>query len=199
MTATGLAFPVFEHIAFVLLVAFFGTINPSTGDIGVLVPLEHAMLAQGVADRGAHARVRALQPDRRACGRGRRARRRDARLLAHGRHRDTHGVQADVPRLRRARARRRGVLPAPAARRDARGRGLRRRSGPRAASVYKLAALFSIDSFAGGFVGAIAAGAVAVRAVRSLALGREPVLLLVEHARARSRIRSPPGFRGASG
>jgi MFS family permease len=48
---TGLAFPVSEHIAVVLAVAFFGTINPSTGDSGVLVPLEHAMLARGVADR----------------------------------------------------------------------------------------------------------------------------------------------------
>src|ERR1043166_4176328 len=47
---TGLAFPLSGHIAVVLAVAFFGTINPSTGDSGVLVPLEHAMLARGVAD-----------------------------------------------------------------------------------------------------------------------------------------------------
>ena len=32
------------------LVAFFGTINPQSGDAGMLVPLEHAMLARGVAD-----------------------------------------------------------------------------------------------------------------------------------------------------
>ena len=50
MTLTGLAFPNFRHIALVLLIAFTGTINPSTGDLGVLVPLEHAMLARGVAD-----------------------------------------------------------------------------------------------------------------------------------------------------
>src|SRR6478735_7531666 len=31
MTATGLLFPAAGHIAFVLLVAFFGTINPSGG------------------------------------------------------------------------------------------------------------------------------------------------------------------------
>ena len=36
-----------HHLA---VVAFVGTINPSTGDLGVLVPLEHAMLAQGVPD-----------------------------------------------------------------------------------------------------------------------------------------------------
>jgi MFS family permease len=50
MAATGLAFPQAEHIAFILLVGFLGTINPSAGDSGVLVPLEHAMLAQNVAD-----------------------------------------------------------------------------------------------------------------------------------------------------
>jgi len=47
---TGLAFPQAEHVALVLMVAFFGSINPSTGDTGVLVPLEHATLAQNVAD-----------------------------------------------------------------------------------------------------------------------------------------------------
>ena len=51
VAATGFLFPQVEHIAFVLLVAFVGTINPSGGSAGVLVPLEHAMLAQGVADR----------------------------------------------------------------------------------------------------------------------------------------------------
>jgi MFS family permease len=51
MVFTGLAFPNFQHIAVVVLVAFIGTINPSTGDLGILVPLEHAMLARGVADQ----------------------------------------------------------------------------------------------------------------------------------------------------
>ena len=51
MIATGLAFPTAEHIAFVCGVAFIGTINPNTGDSGVLVPLEHALLARRVADR----------------------------------------------------------------------------------------------------------------------------------------------------
>jgi MFS family permease len=47
---TGLAFPAVQHVAFMAFVAFVGTINPSTGDLGVLIPLEHAMLARGVAD-----------------------------------------------------------------------------------------------------------------------------------------------------
>jgi MFS family permease len=51
MAGTGLAFPNVEQIAFVALVAFVGTVNPSTGDLGVLVPIEHAMLAHGVADQ----------------------------------------------------------------------------------------------------------------------------------------------------
>src|SRR5262249_50718710 len=51
MIATGLAFPQSGNIAVIVLVAFIGTVNPSTGDIGMLVPLEHAMLARTVADR----------------------------------------------------------------------------------------------------------------------------------------------------
>jgi len=51
MIATGLAFPTFALPALVLLVAFIGTINPSTGDLGVLIPIEHAMLAQGASDQ----------------------------------------------------------------------------------------------------------------------------------------------------
>ena len=52
MAASGLAFAQVEHIAFVLLVAFVGTMNPSTGDLGLLVPLEHAMIARTVPDQG---------------------------------------------------------------------------------------------------------------------------------------------------
>ena len=50
MVFTGIALPSFEYLAFITVVAFVGTINPSTGDIGVLVPLEHAMLARHAAD-----------------------------------------------------------------------------------------------------------------------------------------------------
>jgi MFS family permease len=51
MACTGLAFPNVEQFVFVALVAFVGTVNPSTGDLGVLVPIEHAMLAHGVPDQ----------------------------------------------------------------------------------------------------------------------------------------------------
>ena len=50
MALTGLAFPNVQHIVFIAFVAFAGTINPSTGDLGVLVPLEHTMLARTAAD-----------------------------------------------------------------------------------------------------------------------------------------------------
>ena len=55
MACTGVAFPSVDLLAVIAIIAFVGTINPSTGDLGVLVPLEHAMLAQGVSD---HARTR---------------------------------------------------------------------------------------------------------------------------------------------
>jgi MFS family permease len=50
MICTGLAFAQVEAIGFIIVVAFFGSVNPSTGDIGVLIPIEHAMLTYGVTD-----------------------------------------------------------------------------------------------------------------------------------------------------
>ena len=51
MIATGVVFPNVELLAVMAIVAFVGTINPSTGDLGVLVPLEHAMLAHEAPDQ----------------------------------------------------------------------------------------------------------------------------------------------------
>ncbi len=48
--ATGLAFQASEQFVFILIVAFMGTMNPSSGDIGLFVPLEHAMLAREAPD-----------------------------------------------------------------------------------------------------------------------------------------------------
>jgi len=50
MVATGLAMPSFQQFIPLALVAFIGTMNPSTGDIGVHVPLEHAALAHAAPD-----------------------------------------------------------------------------------------------------------------------------------------------------
>jgi MFS family permease len=149
MTATGLLFPVTEHIAFILAVAFFGTINPSTGDAGVLVPLEHAMLAQSVADRerthafarysligalaGAAGSLAAAAPDQLAKA--------DIdQLLAFRLMFVAYGVLGIVGGAFYRR------LPHIEMREAAPAAPL----GPSRAIVYKLAALFSIDSFAGG-------------------------------------------------
>jgi MFS family permease len=45
MTATGLAFAGLTHFWPLLLVAFVGTLNPSSGDVSVFLPLEHSRLA----------------------------------------------------------------------------------------------------------------------------------------------------------
>jgi MFS family permease len=50
MTATGLAFAASNSYAFVLLIAFMGTINPSAGSVSIFVPLEHAVLSRSVLD-----------------------------------------------------------------------------------------------------------------------------------------------------
>ena len=46
MAATGLAFAGLTGFWPLLLVAFFGTLNPGAGDVSVFLPLEHARLAQ---------------------------------------------------------------------------------------------------------------------------------------------------------
>lgn len=51
MILTGLAFPLAEGFWPLLLIAFVGTINPSSGDVSVFLPLEQARLAHAVPDR----------------------------------------------------------------------------------------------------------------------------------------------------
>jgi MFS family permease len=50
MVFAGLGFPFADHIVIVVTVAFIGTINPNSGDSGILVPLEHAILADHAGD-----------------------------------------------------------------------------------------------------------------------------------------------------
>jgi MFS family permease len=151
MVCTGLAFPAVENVAPIVGIAFVGTINPSTGDIGVLIPLEHAMLTQGVVD---HERTHMF-----------------ARYSLTGALSMAVGelaaaipdflVDAGLPRLSALRIMFYGYAALgavsviiyyrlPPAHLDARpvtvplkdSRGI----------VYKLAALFSLDAFAGGFI-----------------------------------------------
>jgi len=51
MAATGFGFATVTDFWPLLVVAFVGTINPSSGDVSVFLPLEHAVLSRTVADR----------------------------------------------------------------------------------------------------------------------------------------------------
>jgi MFS family permease len=50
MIATGVAFAAIDDYALLLVVAFAGTVNPSAGSVSVFVPLEHAALSSAVDD-----------------------------------------------------------------------------------------------------------------------------------------------------
>ncbi len=50
MVATGLAFASATAFWPLVVVAFVGTLNPSSGDVSVFVPLEHAMLSHAIGD-----------------------------------------------------------------------------------------------------------------------------------------------------
>jgi MFS family permease len=50
MAATGVMLNV-EDLLLIVAVAFIGTVNPSAGDVGMLVPLEQTVLARDVTDR----------------------------------------------------------------------------------------------------------------------------------------------------
>lgn len=51
MAGTGLGFALVADFWPLLLIAFVGTLNPSSGDVSVFLPLEHAVLASGVGDK----------------------------------------------------------------------------------------------------------------------------------------------------
>ena len=51
MVATGVGFAFFTQFWPLLLIAVVGTLNPSSGDVSVFLPLEHAVLSRFVTDR----------------------------------------------------------------------------------------------------------------------------------------------------
>jgi len=51
MAATGLGFAFVSDFWPLLVIAFVGTLNPSSGDVSVFLPLEHSLLARFVSDR----------------------------------------------------------------------------------------------------------------------------------------------------
>jgi MFS family permease len=151
MAATGLAFPQAEHFAFVALVAFVGTVNPSTGDLGVLVPLEHSMLAHGVSDEDrtkTFARYSLIGALSMAAG---------SLAAAAPDFLEAAGIaKVTAFKLMFYLYALLGVVSAALYRRLPHMRADEKRPaaplGPSRGMVIKLAALFSLDSFAGGFV-----------------------------------------------
>ena len=153
MMATGLGFASLSSFWPMLVVAFVGTLNPSSGDVSVFLPLEHARLA-GVSRGGARtalfARYSVLGALCAAIG-----------ALASGLP-DWLSHDAGVARLEALRGMfvLYGVLglavfwlyrrlPASAA---SNGDAVVAPLGPSRGVVVRLAALFSVDSFAGGLV-----------------------------------------------
>jgi MFS family permease len=151
-TATGLVFPMVEAVVPVLFVAFIGTINPSAGDLGMLIPLEHALLTQETSDHnrtGVFARYSLIGSLTAAAGSLAAALPEvlagegmpevgALRLMFYGYA--ALGLSAAVLYSRLPRDHMR------AATRPRQALGQSRKI------VYKLAALFSLDAFAGGFV-----------------------------------------------
>ena len=141
-----------DDFALLLVVAFAGTINPSAGSVSVFVPLEHAVLSGEVSDRrrtGMFARYSLIGALSAAFGALAAAS--PQYLVGRGR-RAADGDQGDVRDLRPAR-RRRCLLYARIPRLPPRaGAEPAGALGPSRHIVYKLAALFSLDAFAGGFV-----------------------------------------------
>lgn len=71
MAATGIGFAFVHGFWPLLLVAFVGTLNPSSGDVSVFLPLEQSLLPQTVADRertGLFARYAFMASMAGACG-----------------------------------------------------------------------------------------------------------------------------------
>ena len=151
MSATGIAYSMAGDYALLLVVAFVGTINPSAGGTSVFVPLEHAVLSGAVdARRRTHAFARysllgalagacgalaAGAPDwLAAAGWTERAAFQALFLGYAGLGIAGALLYRKLPRLQDAQVR----PPAPL--------------GPSKRTVYRLAALFSVDSFAGGLV-----------------------------------------------
>jgi MFS family permease len=149
--ATGLAFPNVGHFLLIALVAFIGTINPSGGDLGVLVPLEHAVLAKGASDAGRtevfarYSLVGAL-----CTAAGSLAASVPDILTAHG------VAPLTAFRLMFYAYAALGIASALLYRRLPHAQGDDKAPsaplGPSRKTVYRLAALFSIDAFAGGFI-----------------------------------------------
>jgi MFS family permease len=152
MAGTGIAYAASSDYWVLLLVAFVGTINPSGGSTSIFVPLEHAVLSGAVPPRrrtGAFARYSLVGALAGALG---------SLLAAAPEWLGSRGIgMLDALRLMFLLYAALGVIGGLVYRRvpavpRARGAGPSSVLGPSRGIVVRLAALFSIDAFAGGFV-----------------------------------------------
>src|SRR5437763_4120248 len=151
MVVTGIAFPSLQHLVFIAAVAFIGTINPTTGDIGVHVPLEQAALAHRASDaERTHIFARYSLIGALSIAAGALAAGAPDLLVSLGLGRTgalqmmfyvyaALGLIGALFYSRLPRAEAADTAPRATA------------LGPSRQRVYKLAALFSLDAFAGGF------------------------------------------------
>jgi MFS family permease len=150
MAATGIALSG-EGLWWIVVVCFIGTMNPSSGDIGLMVPLEHTMLARNSTDRDrtkVFARYSLVGAASTAAG-----------ALAAAAPDLLVGVgigKITAFKLMFCFYGALGLLAAALYRylrqSHAEERHVNTPLGPSRGMVYKLAALFSLDAFAGGFV-----------------------------------------------
>src|SRR5215475_7955349 len=150
MVVMGIAIPSVQHLIFIAAIAFVGTINPDTY-IGVHVPLEQAALAHGASDQdrtrvfARYSLIGALSIAAGALAAGApdllvsRGMGRIGALQAMFYVYAALGLVGALFYSRLPRAEIKEAAPRATA------------LGPSRRTVYKLAALFSLDSFAGGF------------------------------------------------
>ncbi|KAI1692692.1 hypothetical protein DdX_21132 [Ditylenchus destructor] len=155
MAATGIGFAGLSSFWPLLVVALVGTLNPSSGDVSVFLPLEHARLAsaaQGHARTALFARYSLIGALCAALG-ALAAAAPDWLVRAHG-TRATRCTARDVRGLRRHRTDRLLALSEPATQAGAGSTDSMPVApaplGPSRRVVMRLAALFSMDAFAGG-------------------------------------------------
>ena len=152
MVATGLGFAAVSTFWLFLLLAFVGTINPSSGDVSIFLPLEHARLAASseVASRtdmfARYALIGALCSAIGALASG--LPDQMVRMIGATRLDALRGMFALYGLI--------GIMAWSLYRRlpqtEATSNSKPAPLGPSKAIVIKLAALFSVDSFAGGLV-----------------------------------------------
>jgi MFS family permease len=153
MAVTGIAFASASAYPVILLVALVGTVNPSAGNVSVFVPLEHAVLSRAVADAERtrmFARYSLIGALAAAAGAFAVAVPEALAPLGWSRLGALRAMFVLYALLGLAGGAAYARVPRSGARADAAKPGVA--LGPSRGIVLRLAALFSVDAFAGGFV-----------------------------------------------